>query len=158
MSARKRKDAEVVSEADVQAAAEMDGAIPSAECTPRGDTGELLKQYYDALAVKDDLAAKTKENNAVLEELQYKILLRLNEAGIDKADIDCISVTHKIELMPNIVDKDEFIRFAMSTGDMSLMVVSANKKSFREYFDENGCYPDGLDGFSKDTLSFRRKK
>lgn len=120
--------------------------------------GEKIEQLYNLRAAKDQLNAKLSDINKDIDSLEFEIITSMEDAGIEKTTTPFGTATRKVDLYPQIKDKRAFVQW-MADNDKAEMIQSrVSKAVFDEYFTQEGAYPDGVDTYNKQTLSFRRSR
>lgn len=120
--------------------------------------GKLVEQMFALREEKEALKQREREINILLDELSMKAIRMMEMQGIDSLRVPSGTVTRSVALYPSVVDKQAFINFCVENNRTDLMVVSANRGTFKEYFEQYNEYPDGLDAYEKATLNFRRAR
>jgi hypothetical protein len=120
--------------------------------------GKLVEQMFELRKEKEDLKQAEKEINKMLDELTQKAIDLMETQGIDSLRVSSGTVSRSVALYPSVADKQAFINFCVANNRPDLMVVSANRGTFKEYFEQYNEYPDGLDAYEKATLNFRRAR
>jgi hypothetical protein len=132
------------------------GETAATEEAPQADLGSKIDRLFDIRARMDILAQEKSDLQKENDCLELEIIDQMEKAGIDSSKTKSGAVTRKVELYPNIIDRKAFIDWCVENDNTSMMTVNANKATFKAYFNENGEYPEGLDAYSKSTLSVRK--
>ena len=120
--------------------------------------GKLVEQMFELRKEKEAIKQREREINKLLDELSMKAIQMMETQGIDSLRVPSGTVTRSVALYPSVADKQAFINFCVANDRPDLMVVSANRGTFKEYFEQYNEYPDGLDAYEKATLNFRRAR
>lgn len=120
--------------------------------------GKVVESMFKLRAEKDELNGRIKEINRALEELEYKAVRLMDEQGITSLRVPDGTATRKVELYPKIEDRERFLEFCYANGRTDLMVVTANRGTFKEFYEQYNEYPEGLDAYEKNSISFRRSR
>ena len=119
--------------------------------------GDIIDKIFELRQKKDDINAELKELNAEINDLEYQAICAMDDAGLDKTSTGSGSVSMKIEQYPNVTDLNSLVNWAFENGKPEILQRRVSKGVFKEYFEETGEYPDGIDTFEKKTLNYRRR-
>lgn len=120
--------------------------------------GDMIDELFRLRVEKQELSNTLKELGDTIDSTEWAILQKMEELELDQAKTDSGTVSRKVELYPNIEDKEAFVNWCHERGDNSFMVVTANKASFRAFYEENNEYPDGINAYEKATLNVRKAR
>jgi len=120
--------------------------------------GEMTSTLFHLREKKAEIEQKRREINKCIEDLEFKIITQMDEAGLDKMSVAEGSVSRKVELYPRIEDKDTFVNWAIKNGFIGMITAQVNRAQFKEYFENFNEYPDGVDAFEKEKLNHRRSR
>ena len=119
--------------------------------------GDIIKEIFAKRKEKAALEHSKKQVQAEIDELEYKAQILMDEQALDSIRTDSGTVTRKIELYPNVVDKQAFVEYCVANARLDLLVIQANRGTFREFYENMNEYPEGLDAFEKVGLNYRAR-
>ena len=122
------------------------------------DFGVKIEELYDLRVRKEELTSQLSEVNKSIDSLEYGLIELLEEAGLDKARSNHGTATLKVELYPQIKDHETFVKWCVDNGKTDMLQKRVSTTSFKEYFNQNNMYPDGVDAYNKKSISFRKAK
>lgn len=120
--------------------------------------GELTSQLFELKERKAALEAKKREVNKMIDDIEFMIIQKMDENGLDRLSVDEGTVSKKVELYPRVEDKDAFINWALNNGYAGMITAQVNRAVFKEYYEEYNEYPEGVDAFEKPKLNTRRSR
>lgn len=118
--------------------------------------GELLEQYAQLLTKADQINAELREVKDKIKQTEFAILQQMDTVGVDKLATESISVTKKVELVPQVTQKEEFVRWCVENEMYEFLPSRCNAAPFRHFVEEYGEYPAGTDGYVKTSLRYRK--
>jgi hypothetical protein len=124
----------------------------------QGEINLLVDQLFALKGEKAALQDQIKDLDMQLGSIEFKLLRRMEELGVDKMSVSAGSVSRKVDLYPTIVDMDAVVKFCYEENRFDFLQKRVNSAPFKEYFERNNEYPPGLDGYYKETLNTRRKR
>lgn len=126
--------------------------------TQEATVGQMVDEYFELSESKSMHAEEVKRIDAEMKVLKASIIVAMNSANVDKLTAENGTVSlNKGVAHPTVKDKSEFMEFMSNLNDYSMAVVTVNKAAFKEYYEENGEYPSGVDAYFEDALNARRK-
>ena len=117
--------------------------------------GAMIDQSYDLRELRRKLAAEDKMIKANLDELESKIIAKLDAEGTDRGASKTASVSISESEEPNVVDWDKFCAFAKRTGNMHLFQRRVSAPAWRELRGLKKAEVPGLEVFKKRSLNLR---
>lgn len=120
----------------------------------------LVAQFVklrDSLKAADDAhKAKTKEAREYKEQLEAKLLARLNEIGGNAVKTDHGTVHRTTKKTASIADGDAFRKFVQSQKLFDLVDWRANALAVEDYINEHHAPPPGVNYSKTYTVGVRR--
>lgn len=120
--------------------------------------GSLIDKLYELRIRKEELNSSLSELNKEIDSLEYDIIRKMEEAGVDKTSTGSATVTRKVELYPQVEDISALVEWAAANGRPEILQKRVSKSVFDEIFKEEGLYPDGVKTYNKESLLFRKAK
>jgi len=120
--------------------------------------GDKIDLLYDLKLRQDEMKAKISELGKEIDSMEYSVLCDLEEMGLDQIKATKGTATKKVEMYPQIKDKQAFVNWIVDNGKVEMIQSRISSGVFKEYFEQTGAYPDGVDTFQKSTLTFRKSK
>lgn len=121
---------------------------------------ELVAQFVklrDSLKAADDAhKEKTREAREYKEQLEAKLLARLNEIGGNAVKTDHGTVYRTSRKSASIADGDAFRKFVQSNKLFDLVDWRANAPAIEDYIQENSAPPPGVNFSMTYTVGVRR--
>lgn len=107
--------------------------------------------------LKEQKNEDLKALNAAIELLERQILDEMEQDGIDKLSIKGVgTASMKIEDYPQVKDMEALLNWCYENNRAGMIQKRISKQEFDSYYAETNSYPDGVDTYTKRTLSFRR--
>lgn len=126
---------------------------------PATPLGTLIDMLYNLRQQQSELNATLNAVKDEIEEIEDRITTTMHAVGIDKASNEFINVAPKVEDYPTFSDPDEFLDWAVQSGNLHLLQKRLSAPSVREYVAMNeGELPPGVTTFEKRTLSVTKRK
>lgn len=117
--------------------------------------GAMIDQSYDLREQRRKLAAEDKMIKANLDELESKIIAKLDAEGTDRGASKTASVSISESEEPDVVNWDAFCAFAKRTGNMHLFQRRVSAPAWRELRSLKKAEVPGLEVFKKRSLNLR---
>lgn len=136
----------------------LDLSFSEDEAASPGEINALVEELFVLKTEKSALQEQIKDLEAQINSIEYKLLTRMDELGIDKLSTSAGSVTKATALYPKIEDFNALIEFCYTNNRQDFLQKRVNSAPFKEYFEQYNEYPAGLDGYYKDSLNSRRKR
>lgn len=102
---------------------------------------DLIDQYVEVKAHKEQLAEDTRKANNKLAELEKDIMALMSQAGITSAASDKASLSMKKKQHPAIDDWQAFYGYVATTGQFELLHKRLSSTAFRERWDAGEAIP-----------------
>lgn len=118
--------------------------------------GELAKQLFQAKEVKADLNNRLKSINEIIKSAEKDLADAMDEAKLDKFSSEHGTISKKVELYPQVEDWEDFLKWTVENNRFDFVQRRVNSAPFKEFFDQNSYFPDGLDSYEKLTISTRK--
>lgn len=145
----------------------MDGRVTPQEPTgateaegtevPRSSTlGKNIEEIMSLRADKAELESQIKDINETIERLEYAAIQQLEEAGLEKVKTARGSATLKVDMYPQVEDLDAIVKWAYENGRSDILQRRVSPAVFKEIFEQQGVFPDGVKTFQKKTLNYRK--
>jgi hypothetical protein len=119
--------------------------------------GELIQEYSDLKKAKEALEEQVKDINNQMTAIEFKLIPAMEEQDIDKLSTNVGTVTLKVEMYPQVDDMTALIKWAYENDRPDILQKRVGSKAFKEYFEEENEYPDGISTYEKKGISFRKK-
>lgn len=120
--------------------------------------GDKIDRLYDINAEIDELKSRLSDLNKDKDALEYQILQDMENIGVDKVRGSKGTASMKVDLYPQVKDMEALVNWASETGNTAILQKRVSSGVFKEYFEQNGEYPPGIEAYNKSTLNFRRQK
>lgn len=120
--------------------------------------GDTIDQYVVLKNEIDALNKQITDKKEQLDRYSQLIISRMNDAGVDQTATASARVVKKTELQGNVKDMEALVRFCADNGRTDMIQRRISAPAFREYFEQNGMYPDGTDGYYQEKVTVTRKK
>jgi len=120
--------------------------------------GDKLNQIFELRARKAELNDEIKSINREIERLEFELIKEMDEQGLERLQTETGSATRSVALYPKVEDKEAFVNWCVENARLDMLVAQANRGSFREYFEENNEYPEGVDAYEKASLNYRTRR
>ncbi len=117
--------------------------------------GAMIDQAYQLREQRRQLAAEDKLIKADLDDLELKIIAKLDAEGTDRGASKTASVSIIESEEPQVVDWDAFCAFAKRTGNMHLFQRRVSAPAWRELRGLKKSEVPGLEVFKKRSLNLR---
>lgn len=117
--------------------------------------GAMIDQAYQLREQRRQLAAEDKLIKADLDDLELKIIAKLDAEGTDRGASKMASVSITESEEPQVVDWDAFCAFAKRTGNMHLFQRRVSAPAWRELRGLKKSEVPGLEVFKKRSLNLR---
>ena len=114
--------------------------------------GSLIDALFDAREVKRDLAAKTKEAEAVFNDLQEQVMAKLDAEESRKGEGKRASASITEVVTAQIEDFDALCKYIKRSGYFHLFQRRVSDPAYRELLESKGAVP-GLAPFTKRNLN-----
>ena len=124
---------------------------------PTGVLGELASRYFEARDVKDGINQQLKEVNEELNEVTAQIIDAMEDHELEQLRTERGSLTLKVDIHPQVVDLDEFVRWCVDEGRVDYLQKRINAGPYREALLEGFALPAGTDSYKKLNLLMRRR-
>lgn len=120
-----------------------------------------IEQLGDALfegreKIRQLEALKTEEQKR-LDEIEYLMITKMEEAGLTSAGISRCTFSLKVEPYPQVKDMALFVKWAADNDKPEMIQKRVSSAVFREYFEQTNELPDGVDTYEKKTLGMRKR-
>jgi hypothetical protein len=123
---------------------------------------EIVAKYLEIRDAKKVLEDKHKaeiaEYDRRLTVIEGYLLNQLNESGVESMRTKAGTCYKHVQTSVKVADKDVFRTFVETSGDLSLMTVSANKTRVLEVLEETGELVPGLNMTRVTTVGIRKGK
>jgi hypothetical protein len=119
--------------------------------------GAKVDELYELRVKKDELNAQLTEINKQIDALEYQILQDMETAGVDSVKSNLATATMKVKLYPQVKDMEALVAWANENGKPEILQRRVSEGVFKDFYEETGAYPDGVDAFQKTTLNFRKR-
>jgi len=120
--------------------------------------GEKIDKLYELKVKKDGLTAELSELGKEIYAMEYGLLTEMEDLGIDKVQATKGTATRSVNMYPQVKDKQAFVSWILDNNKVEMIQSRVSAGVFREYFEETGEYPDGIDTYQKSTILFRKSK
>ena len=117
--------------------------------------GAMIDQAYQLREQRRQLAAEDKLIKADLDDLEIKIIAKLDAEGTDRGASKMASVSITESEEPQVVDWDAFCAFAKRTGNMHLFQRRVSAPAWRELRGLKKSEVPGLEVYKKRSLNLR---
>lgn len=105
----------------------------------------------------DDEYKKSMEKvNLAMEKLEGELLRHLNDTGGDSLKCADGTVYKSMQTSASVKDPDAFKKWLLETEEWEALDLKANKTYVKEYADEHGVVPPGVNFTQMQTVGVRR--
>lgn len=118
---------------------------------------ELGNMLYERREQIRELEAQKTAVQSEFETVEYIMIQKLQEAGLNSAGISRCTFSLKQEQYPQVKDMDAFARWAVEHDKTEMIQKRISSAVFKEYFAATNELPDGVDTYDKMTLSMRKR-
>ncbi len=118
-----------------------------------------IDTYFALRTQLDELKRQEKDIREEMDKAEADIIKFLEDNDLEQVKTEQGSLTLSVKMYPSIRSdkKHEFIDWAVKHDRLDMMIVRANDKSIRDYFEETNDLPDGVETFVKSKLNMRRR-
>lgn len=125
------------------------------------ELGKRIQQYLnlrDAIAEKKKAQAEElKKYTEAMEKLEARLFELLNASGGDSLAVRGVGTVYRAtQDSATVGDKEAFRDYIMQSGNLDMMSLTANKVAVREFIEQNGRPPPGVNFTQRMTLNVRR--
>ena len=117
---------------------------------------DLLKDLYNERELLKELQSKEKAAKQVINELETRIIVNLENQGVDRIGNDVCTVSIKKEIVPTVEDWDSVHQHIIDTGQFELMQKRMSATSYRE-LQQMGQEVPGVVSTELTRMNFRSK-
>lgn len=122
---------------------------------PIGDLIDLFVSRKNEYEAASKVAKALKED---MDALEYRILMAMEEAGVERTGTTRATVTRKVDLHGKVTDMDAFMSWCVETGRTDMVQKRISDPAFREVYEQSGEYPPGTDGYMEAKVTITRRK
>ena len=117
---------------------------------------DLLKDLYNERELLKELQSKEKAAKQVINELETRIIINLENQGVDRIGNDVCTVSIKKEIVPTVEDWDSVHQHIIDTGQFELMQKRMSATAYRE-LQQMGQEVPGVVSTELTRMNFRSK-
>tara|TARA_Y100001938_G_C8045852_1_gene408837 strand:- start:554 stop:928 length:375 start_codon:yes stop_codon:yes gene_type:complete len=117
---------------------------------------DLLKDLYNERELLKELQSKEKAAKQVINELETRIIVNLENQGVDRIGNDVCTVSIKKEIVPTVEDWDSVHQHIIDTGQFELMQKRMSATAYRE-LQQMGQEVPGVVATELTRMNFRSK-
>ena len=117
---------------------------------------DLLKDLYNERELLKELQSKEKATKQVINELETRIIVNLENQGVDRIGNDVCTVSIKKEIVPTVEDWDSVHQHIIDTGQFELMQKRMSATAYRE-LQQMGQEVPGVVATELTRMNFRSK-
>tara|TARA_B100000963_G_C22161038_1_gene465981 strand:+ start:60 stop:434 length:375 start_codon:yes stop_codon:yes gene_type:complete len=117
---------------------------------------DLLKDLYNERELLKELQSKEKAAKQVINELETRIIVNLENQGVDRIGNDVCTVSIKKEIVPTVEDWDSVHQHIIDTGQFELMQKRMSATAYRE-LQQMGQEVPGVVPTELTRMNFRSK-
>ena len=117
---------------------------------------DLLKDLYNERELLKELQSKEKAAKQVINELETRIIINLENQGVDRIGNDVCTVSIKKEIVPTVEDWDSVHQHIIDTGQFELMQKRMSATAYRE-LQQMGQEVPGVVATELTRMNFRSK-
>tara|TARA_R100000697_G_C5436036_1_gene194056 strand:- start:177 stop:551 length:375 start_codon:yes stop_codon:yes gene_type:complete len=117
---------------------------------------DLLKDLYNERELLKELQSKEKAAKQVINELETRIIVNLENQGVDRIGNDVCTVSIKKEIVPTVEDWDSVHQHIIDTGQFELMQKRMSATAYRE-LQQMGQEVPGVVSTELTRMNFRSK-
>ena len=117
---------------------------------------DLLKDLYNERELLKELQSKEKAAKQVINELETRIIVNLENQGVDRIGNDVCTVSIKKEIVPTVEDWDSVFQHISDTGQFELLQRRMSATSYRE-LQQMGQEVPGVVATELTRMNFRSK-
>lgn len=119
--------------------------------------GELNDRLFELREKKDKLRSELSEVQAEIDKVEYQLIEKMEETGLDKISTDRGTASMKIEIYPSVADLNALVNWAYENNKPEIVQKRVSKKVFEEWFEQTGEFPEGIKTYERKKLNVRRK-
>ena len=117
---------------------------------------DLLKDLNDSKQSLRELQAEEKTLKQSINELENRIILNLENQGVDRIGNDVCTVSIKKEIVPTVQDWDSVFQHIIDTGQFELLQKRMSATAYRE-LQQMGQEVPGVVATELTRINFRSK-
>jgi hypothetical protein len=118
--------------------------------------GQFIKLRDLKKTIEDRHEEELKEINETLEQLKDVMAKELNAVGADSVKTTSGTVSFTSKATASLADASAFWNHCVVTGNFDLIDKKANVTAVRDYIDQNGVAPPGVNWNVFKTIGVRR--
>ena len=117
---------------------------------------ELLTQLSDEKSSLKELQEQEKKHKAVINDLEHRIIVNLENQGVDRIGNDVCTVSIKKEVVPTVSDWDKVHEHIVETKRFELLQKRMSATAYRE-LQQMGQDVPGVSATELTKINFRSK-
>lgn len=118
---------------------------------------ELLDVMYNTRESIRQVEKTKSDLQAIYDEAEYELVQVMQDAGVRSAGIDSCTATLKQEKYPQVVDMGRFVAWCADNNYSNMLQKRVSSAVFKEFFEQSGEYPDGIDTYDKMSVLVRKR-
>jgi predicted transcriptional regulator len=119
--------------------------------------GELLERLAGLKDQMDEINTTKSDLQKEIDQLEFQVISEMERNGVDKTTCNRATASLKIKMCPQIKDMDSLLRWCYENNRPDMLQKRVSDTAFKEFYEENNEYPDGIDTYEKKTINFRRR-
>jgi hypothetical protein len=116
---------------------------------------EAVAKMVDIRNERRTIAKRDKELTEAWRLLEFDLIARLDEQGMEKASTGVGTATITETILPQVVDWDEFYEYMVETDQLHLLQKRPAAAAFRELL-ESGEQPKGVEPYTQRSIGLRK--
>lgn len=118
---------------------------------------QLGDSLFDKREEIRELEAQKTTIQKEFDEIEYRMIEKMQDAGLSNAGISRCTFSLKQEAYPQVKDLVAFVKWAAENDKAEMLQKRVSAAVFKEYFESTNEMPDGIDTYDKLTLGMRKR-
>jgi predicted nucleic acid-binding Zn-ribbon protein len=119
--------------------------------------GEMSDKLAELKTQMDGINERKSDLQKEIDALEFQIITRMDESGVDRISSSNGTATLKVEMYPQVENMEELVQWCADNGRADMIQKRISSTAFKDFFDETNEYPDGVKTYEKKSILFRRK-
>lgn len=118
-------------------------------------TAEIIAEMLDLRTEKRKIKAREKEINDEVRSLEFELLTRLDEQGMEKASTTEGTASITSTTLPQVVDWDQFYEYILENDALFLLQRRPAAAAYRELLESDQTIP-GVEPYVQRSIGLRK--
>lgn len=119
-------------------------------------TADIVAQMVEIREERRRISARDKELIAEGKSLEFELLVRLDEQGMEKVSTAAGTATISETVLPQVIDWDQFYAYMIENDALYLLQKRPAAAAFRE-MQESGQAIAGVEPYTQRSIGLRKK-